>query len=442
MASFIIVMIVGASFGLIGLYLISGDLARRAGLTSGGRLLLAVGLGFGVIAISLKLFIVSTLLHMTDRLHPAPQSQVSSESNSSSPFEVESVFTAPWQALPSDADLTAEEKQPIEVVNLGRHLFNDSDLSSDRKIACSSCHKFEAGGADKAAVSAGISGLLGNRNAPTVWNTRYLSRLFWDGRAASLEEQAKGPLTNPVEMGMPDYAAIEQVVRAKPEYVEAFERAYGANDAVTIDNIAHAIASYERTLVSPETSYDRFVRGDVTALTPSQIRGMALFAGLGCRMCHRDPTFSAAGTIKPAGVYKPFPVFPDNEYVQKYDLLADHGLRDADGGVTAKKTGLWRVPSLRNSANTAPYFHNGRVTSLEEAIRVMAVSQLRWRVVSDRRKENPTITWDSSSRKLSFYRPGEITPDDISDIAEFLHSISFDGKDPTSGTNNSHLSKR
>lgn len=441
MTSFFLVMIAGACFGFAGLYLISGDLARRSELTGEGRLLLAAALGLGIIATSLKIAIVSILLPITDRLHPPSSPTILDEGSPPTPFEVESIFTAQWQALPSEDDMRVE-KLPVEIVDLGRRLFNDPDLSGDRKISCSSCHKFDAGGADNVAVSPGISGLLGTRNAPTIWNTRYLSRLFWDGRAASLEEQAKGPLTNPVEMGMPSDRAVEQAVQAWPGYVRAFERAYGSGNVVTIDNIAHAIASYERTLVAPETRYDRFVRGEVTALTPSQMRGMALFAGIGCRMCHRDPTFSAAGTIKPSGVYKPFPVFPDNEYVRKYDLLSDQGVPEAGGAMAAKKGGLWRVPSLRNVANTAPYFHNGHVTSLEEAIRVMAVSQLRWRLVSHRRKESPTITWDSSSRKLSFYRPAELTPDDVSDIADFLRSISFDGRATSDGADQLRSLKR
>ncbi len=429
MASFLPVMVVGACLGFAGLYLISGDLAERTGLTTEGRLLLAATLGFGVVAISLKSAIISVLLLLPDQLHPTPRPMIPN-AGYLAPFEVESVFTAPRQALPFDS---ASETQPLELVDLGRRLFNDADLSSTGKISCSSCHKFDAGGADTVAVSAGISGLLGARNAPTVWNTRYLSRLFWDGRVSSLEEQAKGPLTNPVEMGMPSDGAVEQAVQSKPDYAQAFERAYGPGATITIDNIAHAIASYERTLIVTETRYDRFVRGDVTALTPSQIRGMALFAGLGCRMCHRDPTFSAAGIIRPSGVYKPFPVFPDNDYVRKYDLMSDHGAHQAEAALAEGQPGLWRVPSLRNVANTAPYFHNGRVTLLEEAIRAMAVSQLRWRLTTDRRTEEPIIAWDSSARKLSYYRPAELTPDDISDIADFLRSISFDAKGAAHG---------
>lgn len=422
---FFVAILAGAGVGLAGLFLISGDLAGRAGLTGGGRLLLAAGLGFGVVSILLKILIASVLLQMAGHLHPEPRLPAGSDQVVLPSFQAESIFTGPWQDLPPDPAGESDGRLAVEVANLGRRLFNDPDLSTDRKVACASCHKLESGGSDGSVVSTGIAGLRGSRNAPTVWNTRYLSRLFWDGRAASLEEQAKGPLTHPLEMGMPSEAAVENEVRAKPEYRDAFRRIYGADDAVTIDNIAHAIATYERTLVEPATDYDRFVRGDVAALTAQQIRGMALFAGLGCRTCHRDPTFSAAGTIKPAGVYKPFPMFSDNEYVRRYDLLSDRGVRAVDGAFSGQQAGLWRVPSLRNVANTAPYFHNGRVETLEEAIRVMAVTQLRRRVVSDRRRENPEISWDRASRKLSFYRPSELTPDDIGDIAAFLESISF-----------------
>ncbi len=423
MSSFYLFMIIGLACGLVSLFLISGDLARRMGLLTGRRVLLAGALGLGVIAFTIKVVIVSVLLPVAGNLHPEPLPRPDKPTDFTLAFDPESAFTASWQVLPRNEEIDGHALSP-QLVELGKRLFNDPNLSSNKTIACSSCHKMSAGGADHQAVSPGISGLRGARNAPTVLNARYLSHLFWDGRAASLEEQAKGPLTNPVEMGMPSEAAVEDVVRENSEYVEAFARIFKTAEPVTIDNIAYAIATYERTLVTPETAYDRFVRGDAGALSPAQLRGMALFSGLGCRICHRDPVFSAAGTIQPSGVYKPFPVFPENDFVTKYDLISDLGARQPKAPSESGQKGLWRVPSLRNVANTAPYFHNGRVNSLEEAVRVMAVSQLRWKLTSKRRDKAPQISWNSDLKKVSPYRPSMLSPDDVEDIAAFLRSIS------------------
>lgn len=422
MALILSIMFIGACAGFVALLLISGDLARRTGLALPGRILLSCGLGMGVIAVSIKVFLVGYLVEATKDYHPEPRSVDMSAAVSPPGRYFESPLKGKWYVLPATAPTPNDEPLHSEIVRLGQGLFNEPGLSANGDVACSSCHKLQDGGDDNLAVSTGIRGLRGTRNAPTVWNAAFYSRLFWDGRADSLEDQAKGPLTNPVEMGMPSHAAVEAAVRAMPGYTEDFRRIFGTQEPVTIDNIALAIASYERTLIAPDTRYDRFVRGDVDALSIQQIRGMALFAGLGCRMCHRDPTFSAAGKINPAGVRKPFPIFSDNEYVRRYDLLADRGShKEKDSSAT----GLWRVPSLRNVANTAPYFHNGSVATLEEAVRIMAVTQLGWRVDKTRGGAAPKIEWNPKIRKLTPYRPPALTQDDIDALVAFLESLSI-----------------
>ncbi|WP_346908497.1 cytochrome c peroxidase [uncultured Roseibium sp.] len=418
------VMATCTCIGFLALFLITGDLAKRGGLGRPARILLSAGLGMGVIAISIKVLLVGVLMETTKDHHPEfADVERSGLEGVPGGFDGAS-YTGRWYALPKAAPTPDGVRLRDDVVSLGRRLFNDRRLSADGKVACASCHDIGAGGDDGRSVAAGIDGLQGTRNVPTVWNAAFLSRLFWDGRAASLEEQAEGPLLNPVEMGMASHGAVEAAVRADPTYRDAFQQLFGGD--ATIERIVSAIGSYERTLISPETAYDRFVRGVTGALTTQQVRGMALFAGLGCRRCHRDPTFSAAGRIRPAGVRKPFPIFTNADYVARYDLLADRGASPRHGG---DGPGLWRVPSLRNVANTAPYFHNGSVATLEEAVRVMAATQLNRRPVTGAEDEVPSIIWDPATRKLTPYRPKVLTAADIDAIVAFLRSLSIERDD-------------
>jgi cytochrome c peroxidase len=277
-----------------------------------------------------------------------------------------------WQALPGRAPVPAGNPMSPAKVALGERLFFDPSLSRDGTVACASCHDAKTG-ADGRAVAVGVGGRQGSRNAPTVRNAAFQARLFWDGRAGSLEEQAKGPLTNPMEMAMPDLAAVERRVAARPAYQEAFRRVFGGPRPVSIANIAAAIAAYERTLIDTDTPYDRYVRGDAAALDAAQRRGMALFESYGCRICHSGPNFSGASLFDTANPYRAFPALPmfADPFVLRYRLTQDPGRAEP-----GSRQGLWRVPSLRNVARTAPYFHNGSVTRLEDAVRIMASAQL------------------------------------------------------------------
>lgn len=412
----ILVFIVAAVMaGIAALLLVANELGKQANLTFPGRLALVGGLGFGVIAFTIKAGLVLYLGSLTsDQIASirslkqyTPSQPIPAMANSS---RQHTGFWV-WQALPDHARSPANNPTTVEKVALGKKLFFDKRLSADNSLSCASCHILTEGGDDNAQFSTGIRGLKGGRNAPTVWNAAFLSRFFWDGRASSLEAQAKGPLVNPVEMGMSSLLAVERKVGTIPAYNAAFKQVFSGTKPVTIDNIAKAIAAYERTLITPDTPYDRFVRGDDTAMTPQQIRGMALFKATGCRNCHIDPMFSSAGTIKPFGVYRPFPIHADNKFIKKYDLLVDG------------KRQKYRVPSLRNVAITAPYFHNGSVTSLEEAIRVMGVSQLG-KVLSDKSEDDVSVTWpEGQSRHLTLTRNHALSESEISDIAAFLNSL-------------------
>lgn len=225
---------------------------------------------------------------------------------------------ADWPALPDRAPVPAGNPMTPDKIALGRKLFFDPALSRNGKVACATCQDAKTG-ADGRSVSAGIGGKTGRRNAPTVWNAAFQARLFWDGRAASLEEQAKGPFINPVEMGMPDHAAVERAVAARPDYRAEFRAVFGGARPLSIDNIAAAIATFERTLITPDTPYDRYARGDKTALDEAQLRGMRLFEGYGCRICHSGPNFSGASLFDTA---MPFRAFPGAAHVR-------HALRGA-----------------------------------------------------------------------------------------------------------------
>lgn len=283
------------------------------------------------------------------------------------------------QPLPAQPPVPAHNPMDAAKVALGKQLFFDPRLSVDRTVSCFSCHDVRsAGGDDDRATSVGVAGKFGSRSAPTVLNSAYMSALFWDGRAASLEAQAKGPLVNPVEMAMPSHAAVIDRLSEIPGYVSQFKAVYGGQKPLTIDNVARAIAAYERTLITPDSPVDRFLRGDKQALSAQAQRGMALFGKLGCVRCHNGPNY--AGLIMKEGALffpwnlQKFPSIRGSVYETRYALAEDLGRFTVTG--QAKDKHMFRIPSLRNIALTAPYMHNGRVPDLEEAVRVMAKTQL------------------------------------------------------------------
>jgi cytochrome c peroxidase len=284
-------------------------------------------------------------------------------------------FAVQWQALPETAPAPADNPTTEAKVELGKMLYFDTRFSSTGTVSCFSCHNIMEGGDDHRPTSMGVHGQVGGRNAPTVWNAAFQSVQFWDGRAPTLEEQSKGPPANPIEMGMQDLDAAIGRVRAIPGYRPYFEAAFGQGDVITIDNAAKAVAAYERTLITPNSPYDRYVKGDKKAMSAQQVRGMETFAAVGCLACHSGPAFNGAASMPVGqGLFMKFPTYPGSEYDKRYNLTADEGRytvtkQDADRN-------MWRVPTLRNLTYTAPYFHNGSVTSLDEAVRVMGKTQL------------------------------------------------------------------
>jgi cytochrome c peroxidase len=417
--------------------LVKSELAQASGVKSGGKLFLAAALGMGVVAFTVKLTtftLMATLpqqtiaplmveRHFTD-IVSAEWTRMPEIARKDEPYQ--------WQALPLAAPAPADNPTTVEKVELGRRLFFDANLSLTRDVSCASCHDVVGGtGVDSRRTSKGIRGQMGGRNAPTVWNAAFQAVLFWDGRAASLEDQAKGPPLNPIEMGMPSGEAVAQRVVEDKTYRAAFDRAFGKGSEITFERIAQAIAAYERTLITPDAPYDRFVRGDRTALTPAQLRGMALFQSTGCIACHTGANFSGASFVNltdgdpPSGVANDngrFRMFPGNDtpYVQRYALTADKGAAGP-----GSDRGIWRIPSLRNVALTGPWLHNGSVDKLEEVVRIMAASQLG-ASVDGAPQLGRTVFWSPDERSVSKVDRPVLSDADVQDIVAFLHSLSSD----------------
>lgn len=246
-------------------------------------------------------------------------------------------------------------------VELGRQLFHETRLSRAGDMSCASCHDIAAFGADGRATSTGFEKQLGDRNAPTVLNAKFHTAQFWDGRAADLSAQAKGPILNPVEMAMVSEQSAVDAIAAVPAYQEAFSRAFPKDPApISYDNVAKAIAAFEDTLVTP-SRFDRFLAGNHGALSTTEREGLKLFMGKGCASCHQ-------GVAVGGGMYAKFGV------TAPYANQKDPGRFKVTG--KAEDMHVFKVPSLRNITRTGPYFHDGQVAELEQAVAVMAETQL------------------------------------------------------------------
>lgn len=291
----------------------------------------------------------------------------------------------PWSPLPAKVPTPANNPTTKEKVHLGKQLFFDPRLSLDGTVSCNSCHNVMSGGTDSRPFSVGVSAKVGGRSAPTVWNAAFHTVQFWDGRAATLEDQAIGPMTNPVEMAMASHDVVMARVAQIPGYVEGFKKAFkGEANPVTITNAAKAIAAYERTLITRNSPFDKYMKGNKKAISAQAEKGMRTVIELGCITCHRGSNFNGELAMG-EGFYQKFPLLPDEVYTPKYKLTADKGRGDLTKN--EEDNHFWRVPTWRNVAITAPYFHNGSVASLEEAVRVMAKVQLGKDVSEDQVKD-------------------------------------------------------
>jgi cytochrome c peroxidase len=299
--------------------------------------------------------------------------------------ELLSLAQATFEPLP-DSALSDSNPLTPEKVTLGKALFYDKRLSKKGTISCNSCHMLSGFGADAEATSTGDGGAKGTRNSPTVLNAAFHTSQFWDGRASDVEEQAGMPIMNPIEMGIPSKAFLESRLKEIPDYQDRFAAAFPKDkEPVTYYNLQLAIAAFERTLVTP-SRFDAYLKGRTKAITAEEKKGLREFMGSGCITCHRGVGIGGA-------------------MFQKFGLQRDYreftGSRTDDQGRKAltgqgSDEDVFKVPGLRNSVGTAPYFHDGSVASLDSSVMIMAEAQL--------------------NRKLS--------PEQVASIVAFLGSLS------------------
>ena len=313
----------------------------------------------------------------------------------------------------------ADNIQTPEKIALGKKLFHDARFSADGKISCASCHQADRGFMDGRKVAQGLNGKEGTRNTPALLNVAYLTSLFWDGRRATLEEQAPDPFVNPIEHGIENYDAMIKVICNDRKYTSAFTSAFNIKpNEISLTHVVNALASFERSLVSGDSRFDRYVYGgDKFALSASEINGLDLFRGRArCATCHVIGTQSALFTdndfhslgvgfelISPklATLTKRIVNLPAQEVS---NLIAQDADVAALGRFSSTRKpndiGRFRTPSLRNAAKTAPYMHDGSVGTLEEAVEL-----------------------EVYYRSLEANRPLLLTPQERADIVAFLKSL-------------------
>lgn len=274
--------------------------------------------------------------------------------------------TAPAHGRDALLPLPPPPDLPPEKVALGKRLFFEKRLSRDNTLACAGCHDFARGGGDRMPTAVGIDGKTGSINTPTVFNASLNFVQFWDGRAASLEEQAVGPVHNPLEMAS-SWSEVISKLSQDAGYRDAFHRLYP--QGIAGETIVDAIAAYERTLLTPNSRFDRYLGGDKTALDALEQAGYQRFLDYGCASCHQ-------GILLGGNMYQRFGVMGDffKDRPAGQSTASDLGRFNVTG--RAEDRHVFKVPGLRNVAVTAPYFHDGSVASLEAAVVIMGRYQL------------------------------------------------------------------
>ncbi|MUG32516.1 cytochrome-c peroxidase [Psychrobacter sanguinis] len=308
------------------------------------------------------------LIALSGYFRPGGQHVVSNESEDTQDTELGAESTSNTDVKP----LISVRDEPVETikveaiespkkVELGKMLWFDTRLSKSGTLSCNSCHDLAKGGTDNIPTSVGHNWAEGPINSPTVLNSRYFLAQFWDGRAKDLMDQAGGPIENPIEMAS-SHEYVEQVLNSIPEYKALFNEAYGSSGDVTIDQVTEAIALFEDTLVTPNSRFDQWLAGDDSAINEQELNGYKLFKDSGCIACHNGATLGGSS-------FQKFGVF------EKYTT---QNLSEGRYAVTGKEEDrhVFKVPTLRNIELTYPYFHDGQVDSLAEAVNIMGKIQL------------------------------------------------------------------
>ena len=273
---------------------------------------------------------------------------------------------ATFKPLPDAAEMQKVRPFTEEQVKLGQQLWYENRLSKGNTVSCNSCHNLATAGVDNMPTSSGHKSQFGGRNSPTALNAALLGSQFWDGRAADVEEQAGGPLLNPVEMANATEADAAAKIAGIPEYQEKFKAAFPEDGAVSFKNITTALGAFERTLLTP-TRWDDYLKGNVSALSEQERKGVRAFMDNGCIACHSG--VNLGGTM-----FQKFGLV-DGPYWKHIDD-PKHDKGRADVTKKAEDEFFFRVPGLRNVERTYPYFHNGSVWELDKAVNIMAKAQL------------------------------------------------------------------
>lgn len=290
--------------------------------------------------------------------------------------------------------LAFHSEEPLTRAKLGEQLFFDPVLSGDRSLSCASCHKPQFAFADTVAFSAGIHGQPTKRNTPSITNQSGRPSFFWDGRAASLEEQAKQPIISVDEMGLPIDEAVKRL-NADSAYVRAFRKLF--NSVPTEKNLLQALAAFERTLETANSPYDRYINGDDKAISPEAARGRLLFIGkANCNNCHSGEDFTA-DRFKNIGLYNGTTL----KDAGRFEVTKD-----------SAQLGFFKVPGLRNVAVTAPYMHNGMFKTLREVIQYY--------------NKPDAVIHDGIKRDLSLNTPLNLTDTEINELEAFLKTLTDD----------------
>ena len=273
----------------------------------------------------------------------------------------------PYQAINPENEATDEK------IKLGHALYFENELSLEGNNSCNSCHDLAAFGVDNLPTSPGDAGETGDRNSPTVLNAALHSSQFWDGRAKDLEEQAGMPIMNPVEMAIPSEQFLVDRLTTNEYYQELFKKAFpNEENPISYTNLRKAIAVFERQLLTP-SRYDAYLKGDVNALSVQEKKGLMSFASVGCMTCHNGALLGGT-MLQKFGVHKDYWTLTGSKHI-------DLGKASQTGEEYDKY--VFKVPSLRNIAKTAPYFHDGSVKDLSEAVKIMADAQLNYKLSED-----------------------------------------------------------
>ena len=289
-----------------------------------------------------------------------------------------------WQVLPKQPVIPESNPQSADKIELGKQLFFDTRLSLRGDVSCNSCHNLAMGGDDDGAA-VNMPGRNIKRSAPSVWNVAYMSTYFWESRVTTLELQAEDHLLDPSIMNMQNKTKLESRLNNIKGYVTSFGKVFG-DKKISIANISKALSSFQRSLSVPNSRADQFIAGNKSALNEKEKRGYKLFQDQGCLSCHFGTNFAGPapgpGLKMGEAFYELYPTIRGSRYEEKYDMISDMGRYHVSLDPEHKL--MWRVPSLRNIADTAPYFHNNAVNDLHEAVRVMNRVQFNYPITEEK----------------------------------------------------------